>query len=331
MGVYAVQTVVVNAMHVVIATHGHCFDGLASGVLFTRLWEKIEGTGHRVTYRACGYGVGQLRADKAIFEGDQNAILDYRFNPAPALSWYFDHHRTAFASPEDRAVFEGRKAEERFFFDPSYSSCTKLIADVAEHQFQVDVSDLEELVSWADRIDSARFDSAHQAISHDNPVMRMASVVEHYGDDAFLSRIIPALLAKPLSEVAVSSEIDERYRPLGIKHERFVQRVRDKGQALGRVVFVDLTENILESVGKFVTYALYPESTYSVIVGLLKSGAKISVGYNPWCGKPREHDISEICARYGGGGHPVVGGIAFDKRELERARSVARQIAEELS
>jgi hypothetical protein len=195
----------------------------------------------------------------------------------------------------------------------------------------MDVSELGELVTWADRIDAARFDSPDQAISRTEPMMRMASVVEHYGDDAFLTRTAAELLRKPLAAVAASREIDDRYRPLGQKHERFVRRVRDKGERLGRVVFVDLTEGLLDSVGKFVTYALYPESTYSVIVGLLKSGAKISVGYNPWCGKPREHDISEICARYGGGGHPVVGGIAFDKREVERARAVARQIAEELA
>ena len=28
-------------MKLVVATHGHCFDGLASAVLFTRLVEKL--------------------------------------------------------------------------------------------------------------------------------------------------------------------------------------------------------------------------------------------------------------------------------------------------
>ncbi|HEY6556750.1 MAG TPA: hypothetical protein VI072_05740 [Polyangiaceae bacterium] len=318
-------------MHVVIATHGHCFDGLASAALFTRLFESLNGSGHRLVYRACGYGTGQLRPDAAVLEGEENAILDYRFFASPKLSWYFDHHQTAFGSDEDRQAFEERRPLGRFFFDSSYSSCTKLIRDVAESQFQVDTSKLNELVDWADRIDSARFDSADQAISRTEPMLRLATVIEHFGDDSFLTRMVPELLTKPIMDVASAHEIDEKYRPLGQKHERFVQRVRDKGQRMGRVVFVDLTEGVLESVGKFVTYALYPESTYSVIVGLLKSGAKISVGYNPWCGQPREHDISQICARYGGGGHPVVGGIAFDRREVERAREVARHIAEELA
>jgi nanoRNase/pAp phosphatase (c-di-AMP/oligoRNAs hydrolase) len=96
------------------------------------------------------------------------------------------------------------------------------------------------------------------------------------------------------------------------------------------VVYVDLTEEVLEGVGKFVTYALFPDSVYSVVVGLLKNGPKISVGYNPWSGRPLDTDISSICARYGGGGHPVVGGIAFANSEVDRARAVARQIADEL-
>jgi hypothetical protein len=200
---------------------------------------------------------------------------------------------------------------------------------VARERFALDLG-LEELVRWADRIDSANFDTAEQAVSRADPMMQLVSVVEHYGDDAFLTRMVPELLSKPLTEIANSNETRDRYRPLGRKHERFVERVRHKGERRGRVVFVDLTETVLDTVGKFVTYALFPDSVYSVIVGLLKSGPKISVGYNPWSGRPLDTDISAICARYGGGGHPVVGGIAFAQNEVERARSVALQIADEL-
>lgn len=318
-------------MRFVVATHGHCFDGLASAVLFNRFQRELGVKTAEFHYRACGYSPGQAKADEVLLDGDDNAILDYRFSPAASLSWYFDHHRTAFSCPEDQAVFEEREPGGRYFFDAAYSSCTKLVADVARERFGIDMSPLSELISWADRVDSARFESAEQAVSRSDPVMQLVSVVEHYGDDAFLKKWVPELLKRPLGELARSGEVQERYRPLGRKHERFVQRVRDKGERRGRVVFVDLTETVLDTVGKFVTYALFPDSVYSVIVGLLKSGPKISVGYNPWSGRPRDADISAICARYGGGGHPVVGGIAFAQNEVERARSVANQIANELA
>ena len=318
-------------MRFVVATHGHCFDGLSSAVVFTRLIKALGHTSAAFEYRTCGYGAGQARAEDKMLSGAQNAILDYRFCASDKLSWYFDHHRTAFGSEADREVFEQRRSSGQFFFDAAYSSCTKLIADIGRDRFGVDLPDLAELVRWADLVDSARFASPEDAVSRSSPIMQLVSVVEHYGDDAFFKELVPELSRRPLLDVASSKAVANRYKPLGKKHERFVSRVKQKSERLGRVVFVDLTESVLESVGKFVTYALFPDSVYSVVVGLLKNGPKISVGYNPWSGRPLDTDISAICARYGGGGHPVVGGISFPSAALDEARRVARSIALELN
>jgi hypothetical protein len=314
----------------VVASHGHCFDGLSSAVLFTRLMHE-RGLGQaKFEYKACGYGMNQQRGEEKLLVGDENAILDYRFSTSPKLTWYFDHHRTAFPSETERQAFDAAH-NEHFFFDATYSSCTKLIADTSRTVFGFSDPKLDPLVRFADIVDSARFDSPEQAIDRSDPLMRLVSVVEHYGDDGFYASLVPELLQKPLGEVAASTAIADRYKPLGKKHERFVERVREKSEVQGRVVFVDLTEAVLESVGKFVTYALFPKSVYSVLVGVLKGGPKISVGYNPWSGQPLDADISAICARYGGGGHPVVGGISFAANEVERARLVAHEIAKELA
>lgn len=78
-------------------------------------------------------------------------------------------------------------------------------------------------------------------------------------------------------------------------------------------------------------YALFPDSVYSVLAVRLRSGFKTSVGYNPWCGTELDTDISSICARYGGGGHPVVGGFSVADGERDRAQAIANQIANELA
>jgi hypothetical protein len=39
-------------MKLLVATHGHCFDGLASAALFTRLVAEVRGETPDVTYRA---------------------------------------------------------------------------------------------------------------------------------------------------------------------------------------------------------------------------------------------------------------------------------------
>jgi hypothetical protein len=317
-------------MRVVVATHGHCFDGLASAVVFTKL-VRAQHPSAEFKYRGCGYGDRQLSPSDEVLSGDENAILDYRFFSSERLTWYFDHHRTAFATAADREFFEDRTSRRNFFFDDSYTSCTKLIEKVAQTRFGVSMNGLSELIRWADVIDSASFESAAQALDRSNPVMRLAAVVERHGDDGLLTRLVGDLTDKPLEVVSTSEYVTRRYAKLGEQHDRFVNRVRESAVRMGRVVYVDMTNEPLESVGKFVTYGLYPDAVYSVIVGLMKNGTKISVGYNPWSGKPRDVDISAICARYGGGGHAVVGAVQFTAEDAAKAREVARAIAQELA
>lgn len=325
-------------MKVVVATHGHCFDGLASAVVFTKLMRHLHTTGGLTVdpsstlefqYHACGYGFGQKACTPSVLTGDINSILDYRFCADERVHWYFDHHRTAFGTAEDRAFFDRRVGTGQYFFEPDYSSCTQLIADIATKRFGY-APDVCDLIRWADLIDSAGFPSAEAAIDRSSPEMQLASVVEQHGNDAFLNDIVHQLESKSLQEVARSRGIQERFAPIGARHLQFQHAVRERAQDGGRTVYVDLTDTTVDLIGKFVTYALYPQSTYSVVVAKLKRGYKISVGYNPWSGKSLDTDISAICARYGGGGHPVVGGISLADGEGERAQRVAREIFAEL-
>src|SRR5262245_50530151 len=125
---------------VVVATHGHCFDGMASAALFTHLYRSVhEGTRASLTYKSCGYGPGMTMIPEGWLDGDENAILDFRYTPSPRVSWYFDHHVTGFGSPEERDETLARAsdparasagARPQIFYDAAYGSCTKLIADV---------------------------------------------------------------------------------------------------------------------------------------------------------------------------------------------------------
>jgi c-di-AMP phosphodiesterase-like protein len=83
--------------------------------------------------------------------------------------------------------------------------------------------------------------------------------------------------------------------------------------------------------GKFVTYAMFPRSAYSVTLTRSKTKCKISVGYNPWSPVPRRHNIAAICERFGGGGHAVVGAVALPVDRVEEAKALTRSIAQELS
>ena len=306
--------------------------------MFTRLYRHLHpGDGASMAYHAAGYGPGQNGVDPRVLDGDTNAILDFRFSALPNLTWYFDHHVSAFVTAEDRAAYERAVAagdangERHMFHDGAYTSATKLIADVGHARFGLPLEPTAELVRWADMIDSASFPTAAMAVERREPELRLMTVIEHFGDDAFLTRAVPMLIERPLAEVARSAEVAKAYEPLGEAHEGFIKQVESHAQTLGKVVLVDLSDQFIEVAGKFVTYALYPTSAYSVLLSRSKTRCKISVGYNPWSKVPRTHNIAAICERHGGGGHPVVGAISLTVERLEEARALTRTIAEELA
>jgi hypothetical protein len=309
--------------------------------MFTRLYRHLAGNDDAsFTYHAAGYGPGQNGVEPRVLTGDVNAILDFRFSANPRLDWYFDHHVSAFVTPDDRAFYdravadsEGRAGAQgrHMFHDGAYSSATKLIADIGRARFGLDTGPTAELVRWADMIDSASFPSAKMAVERAEPELRLMTVIEHLGDDAFLTRMVPRLIEQPLADVARAPDVVQAYEPLGKGHEAFVKLVEQKAELVGQVVLVDMSSQLIDVAGKFVTYALFPESAYSVMLTRSKTKCKISIGHNPWSRIARVHNIAAICERYGGGGHPVVGAITLKAEAIDEARRIARSVAEELN
>jgi hypothetical protein len=319
---------------IVVATHGHCFDGVASAVMFTHLLRTIDGARHRgarFVYKGQAYDPGKNGVDPAIFaDAAESAILDFRYTASDALSWYFDHHVSAFPTDRERDHF-GKLAENgRGFFDPKAGSCTILVDRISRNTFHVDTSRFEELVRWADMIDTAGFPTPAMAVERTHPEMRLLAVIEQQGDDKLLSDLVGRLLDRPLGEVAADADLAARFAPIDALHKAQVARIRDREHPRGAVVWVDLLDGLVETVTKFVTYADYPELPYSVVASRTEKRCKISVGYNPWSSVPRTHDIARICERHGGGGHPVVGAIALPP-DPDRCRALALEIVEELN
>lgn len=315
--------------HLVCATHGHCFDGMASAALLTEL-ATHEKKLSRVDYIACGYGP---HAGSPRFDGDENALLDFRYHASQELSYYYDHHKTAFVSDADRAHFQGRSQVDptRFVWDPKSVSCAGLVARVAKSEFDFEMPQHHEpLLHWADKIDGARFESAAEATDRSEPVMRLASVVERFGDSRFLSEAVPLLKNEGLGALAGARFVKDHYRSISKHFKAYEERVLKRGTPKGRCVFVDLTDETVHVISKFFHYKAYPEALYSVILTNVGSGLKLSIGYNPWHGAPLDIDIGSICARHGGGGHPVVGAIGFPMKEGEKALRLALDIVDEL-
>jgi hypothetical protein len=315
-------------MRVRVLYHDHCFDGAASAAYFSRFYEGKFAPGADFEFTGLAHKASQLFED-GLFDGDVNAIVDFKYSPSPRLTWWFDHHQSAFLSPEDAEHFRHDTSGHKLY-DPSYSSCTMFIADVARRQFGYDAPDLKELVDWADIIDGARYTNAQEAVELKAPAMKLTLVIEGAKGSEIIHKIIGWMRQCKLGEIVQNPEIQAIYTPLYERHVRSIDIIKKRAETGDGVVYFDLIEDHLEGYNKFIPYYLFPRSIYTVSVSTSSFRTKVSVGSNPWVTEPLHHNLASICERYGGGGHPRVGAISFEIGAVDQARKVATEIRQEL-
>jgi hypothetical protein len=323
--------------------HDKCFDGACSASLFTRFHRECVGTAEGYDYQGLVHRAGGGLAVGGGGAGE-NAIVDFKYSSSPRLTWWFDHHLSAFMTAEDEARFRAGQRDAdgsagleamRQFFDPSYTSCTSWIAHIASTKFGMDVGSLKELIYWADIVDGAKYESAKAAVEMAEPAMKLTMVIESAPDDAGGSisrKFIPLLTEMPLAQVLEQRFVQELLGPLMERHWAGLELIRERAVCRRGVISFDIADHPTEGYNKFIPYYLHPEGTYHV--GLSKSSfrTKVSVGTNPWTtkGEGELANIAEICERYGGGGHARVGAISFAVDREEEARAAVGEIVAEL-
>ena len=315
--------------------HNNCFDGACSASLFTRFHRECIGTATAFAYTGLMHRAG-AQFHEAEFNGDENAIVDFKYSPSPRITWWFDHHQSAFMTSEDRLHFEAEQQRDashpRKFFDPMYTSCTGFIADIARDRFGFDTSSLADLIHWANIIDGAKFESAEAAVGLASPALKLMTVIEATTDPTFIPRLIPLLTSQSLADTEQEGFVQEQLQPRLEKHEQDITLLRSRAGLDRGVITFDITDQPTEGYSKFIPYYLMPHGVY--VVGLSRSSfrIKISVGTNPWTTVPTEHlaNIAAICERYGGGGHARVGAISIPVDSPDEARRVAAEVTAEL-
>lgn len=315
-------------MRVRIFFHDKCFDGAASAALFSRFYRERIREDVEFEFSGLVHRAGAL-FDESKFDGDENAIVDFKYSTSPKITWWFDHHQSAFLTPEDAAHFEQNPSSKKFY-DPDFKSCTKFIATIAERRFGFNPAPVQELIEWADIVDGAQFPNAKSAVEMREPAMKITMVIEANQDPSFNSQLIPMLASRSLGEIIREPLLADRIPALLARHQRSIDVLRERVECKQGTAFFDVTDQDLEGYNKFVPYYLHPECVYSV--GLSKSSfrVKVSVGSNPWAEAENMVNLARICERYGGGGHARVGAISFPPDQFDRARAAAKEIVSEL-
>lgn len=318
-------------MRLRILYHDNCFDGLASAAVFARFYRETVNPHSAIEFVGVTHKP-RMGVDPAVIldeDAAENAIVDFKYSPHPRVAWWFDHHLSAFLTPEDEAHFQA-DASGKKFYDPDCKSCTLFIADVLNEKYGFHRSDLDDLVYWANIIDGALYTDAKTAVELDAPALKLMQVIESSRDPHLIQQLLRDMQSKPLAEIVASPYIANALGPLLERHRRSIDIIREHSEYSRNVLFFDVAGYDIEGYNKFIPYYLYPDCRYNVSVLITPQRSKISVGFNPWSPLIREHNIAKICERYGGGGHPVVGAISLRPDELDQARDIARQIAEEL-
>jgi hypothetical protein len=315
--------------------HDKCFDGACSASLFTRFHRECIAADASYEYHGLVHRAGAL-FDENDFTGDENAIVDFKYSASPKITWWFDHHQSAFLTAQDQANFRACQQDPacaaRKFFDPHYTSCTGFLAHIASMQFGFDTKPVAELIHWANIVDGALYESPESAVEMAAPAMKLTLIIESIQDPLFIPRLIPLLTEMPLADVLAQPFVADLLPPLLQHHKQSVELIRSRAEEREGTIFFDITDHPLEGFNKFIPYYLYPNATYSI--GLSKSSfrTKVAVGSNPWtkANPATMVNLAQLCERYGGGGHARVGAISFSPDQEVKARAAADEIVAEL-
>jgi hypothetical protein len=260
-----------------------------------------------------------------VFDGEENVIVDFKYSNSPRVTWWFDHHQSAFLTPADAAQFREHPGKH-MFYEPDYKSCTKLIADVARERFGFDTEPLADLIYWGDIIDGAQFPTPEFATCVADPATQLALVIEAAPEDGIPAKLIPDLAYLPLAEMVKLPLVAKYLGPLLDRHRKSIEILRERCESKEGVVFFDISDLDLEGYNKFIPYLLHPEAIYTVSVLTTPSRAKVSLGTNPWNQASATQNLASLAEKFGGGGHPRVSAISFDPGDLLRAKQVAAEL-----
>ena len=311
-------------MRIRVLYHDHCFDGAASAAFFSRFLRGAVHPDADFHYTGMAHRASQIFED-SLFDGDVNAIVDFKYSSNPKLTWWFDHHQSAFLTPEDARHFQLEHSPLKMF-DPSYKSCTSYICAMAKKNWGFHAPDLDDLVYWANIVDGAQYPDAKTAVELGAPAMKLTLVVESSKGSETVQRLIQYMQRMTLDEIVQLPDIQEVFQPLYERHLNSVSLIGERASESKGVITFDLTGCDLEGYNKFIPYYLHPEGTYTVSVSPSSFRTKISVGSNPWAPVEPTHNLASICERYGGGGHARVGAISLEpgSGRLKRGESLRK-------
>lgn len=302
--------------------HSPCFDGIASAVITLDFLEQRLGWSavrlFAVNYSAKSSWLSQHLAENA-------AVVDFLYHPD--ADFWADHHGTTFLDGVQRP--SEQENDTIVMFDPTAPSCALLIQQRLEQQHQYHNREYDSLVSWATKIDSARYDSVDEAIFGDAPALRLNAALQAANRE-FAVWLVEGLRRESMDALAASENVERwfaRGRSLlrsGLERFRECADIDDAGIVTFDFARVDAMPN------RYAPYYFFRDALYSV--GLVRSGDKVTITAmrNPW----REFEsinLGQLFQLHGGGGHQRVASLVLHgPNAYESALGIRNDVVEAL-
>ncbi len=130
-----------------ICFHDKCFDGASSAAIFSRFYRERIDPNAEFLYTGMTHKASQPFDDAPLGWGRKRHRRFQVFERSALLTWWFDHHQSAFLTPEDAENFRQDRSGRKLY-DPSDKSCTKFLATIASEKFGFDARPIADLVKW---------------------------------------------------------------------------------------------------------------------------------------------------------------------------------------
>jgi hypothetical protein len=310
--------------------HYPCFDGLVSGVL---AWVFLEE--HRNwqidRFFPVNYNVHKTWLG-TVFSAP-TAVVDFLYHPQ--ASFWADHHLTTFITENAREDFERRKVAGGLIFDGQAKSCASLLWRHVGSQIP-DEARYEDMVSWADKIDSASYSSVQEAICGDTAAMRInRSLISDNALDSeheleYARFLLKELRTGDLRCVAQLAPVSERFERVQHRITEGLKKVEGKIALLdGDVAIFDVQAKDDEIISRYAPYQFFPDARYSIGVVRSDAGIKVTAMRNPW----RDFEsirIGKVLEEFGGGGHQRVGAVVIPPEQAGQVPAAVDRLVSEM-
>lgn len=302
--------------------HFPCFDGVISGVLATLYLEKTRGWKFK-RIQPVNYHMQKEWLDTLLPR--RSAVVDFLFHPQ--AEFWADHHPTTFLTEQLRADFQNGNNPSRIY-DRQSGSCASLLWRTIGSALQPD-SRLEEMVRWAEKIDSAGYDSVEEAFSNAHPALVIYRSLTIEADQQYCEFLIRKLKKRSLQEMSGSKEVQRRFLRAQERSTLGLERVRQSIRMEGTVAVCEASsDGVL--MNRYSPYYFYPQARYSIAVTHTKYGAKITAMRNPWINF-ESMNLGEFMRRFGGGGHQRVGSVNLPQEREGEAGKIVEELLKVLA